>query len=142
MQLRTEVEIAAPAERVWAALTDFSRYPEWNPFMAHVEGELSVGSRLRVAFTTSEGGGWRQSPTLTMVEPGLELRWRSELWLRGLFDSEHFLSLSALESGNTRLVHGADLGGFLARFSGDRITQITRGCVGMNQALKRRVESR
>ena len=50
-QLRTEIAIDAPPERVWAVLTDFERYGEWNPFVPSLQGELSGGSRLRVRLT-------------------------------------------------------------------------------------------
>ncbi len=141
MELRTEVEIHAPAARVWAVLADVARYAEWNPFIAEIEGDLSEGGELRLTFATSEGGSWRQTARLVALRPGFELRWRSQLWLPRLLDSEHFVTLSPLETGGTRLVQGEDLSGLFMRYAGQRATQIARGCVGMNQALKRRVET-
>ena len=37
-ELRREVEIAAPAERVWSVLVDFDAYPDWNPFIRSIQG--------------------------------------------------------------------------------------------------------
>jgi uncharacterized protein YndB with AHSA1/START domain len=37
-QLKAEIEIQAPAERVWAVLTDFGAYHEWNPFIYQAAG--------------------------------------------------------------------------------------------------------
>lgn len=37
--IHTSIDIAAPPEKVWAALTDYERYPEWNPFMRRIEGD-------------------------------------------------------------------------------------------------------
>lgn len=42
-ELRTEIEIKAPPEKVWEILTDLARYPEWNPFFHHAVGTLKVG---------------------------------------------------------------------------------------------------
>jgi hypothetical protein len=44
----TSIDIEAPAATVWAALTDFAAYPEWNP-RSHVTGVAAPGERLVVA---------------------------------------------------------------------------------------------
>jgi uncharacterized protein YndB with AHSA1/START domain len=38
------VEIDAPASLVWSVLTDYARYPEWNPYTVRVDTTLEVGS--------------------------------------------------------------------------------------------------
>ena len=45
-EIHTEIEIHAPAERVWQVLTDFAAYPQWNSFIRRVEGEIRAGARL------------------------------------------------------------------------------------------------
>lgn len=40
------VEIAAPAEVVWAVLTDLPRYNEWNPFCVRAESTLKMGDPM------------------------------------------------------------------------------------------------
>src|SRR5688572_10144830 len=108
MQLRTEVEIQAPAARVWDALCDFASYPDWNPFIHDLQGELRIGERLRVKVTLGDGSEHSFSPTVIAIEPGRELRWRGRLWFKGLFDGEHFFLLSEIDDARTRLVHGED----------------------------------
>ena len=46
MRIHTEIDIDAPADRVWAILTDFASYPSWNPMIPRLSGQLSVGARL------------------------------------------------------------------------------------------------
>ncbi len=46
MIIETAIEIDAPADRVWAALIAFERYPEWNPLTVRVQGEPRVGEVL------------------------------------------------------------------------------------------------
>ena len=41
-EIVTEVEIAAPPDRVWAVLTDGAKYPEWNPFIVSMQGNMCV----------------------------------------------------------------------------------------------------
>jgi hypothetical protein len=139
MQLRTEVEIHAPPREVWRVLADFRSYPEWNPFITQISGPLTAGERLAVTLGSSEGRQWNVKPTLIVVEPERELRWLGHLWIKGLFDGEHFFSLNEVD-GKTRLVHGEDFRGILVKFMGSVLTDAARGFVGMNQALKRRVE--
>ncbi len=67
MQLRTEIEIAASPERVWQALLDFARYPEWNPYVKAVEGKLGVGERLTLTLTPADGSERRQVVTVVKI---------------------------------------------------------------------------
>jgi uncharacterized protein YndB with AHSA1/START domain len=47
-ELHSEIQIDAPAERVWELLTDFASYPQWNPFIRNISGQPATGERLRV----------------------------------------------------------------------------------------------
>lgn len=47
-ELRSEIDIGAPAERVWEVLTDFEALPEWNPFLIRASGRLVEGERIEV----------------------------------------------------------------------------------------------
>ncbi|MDP9181147.1 MAG: SRPBCC domain-containing protein [Actinomycetota bacterium] len=38
------VEIEAPQQLVWDVLTDYARYPAWNPYTVRVETTLEIGS--------------------------------------------------------------------------------------------------
>ncbi|KAL9135287.1 MAG: hypothetical protein Q9175_003523 [Cornicularia normoerica] len=37
--ISTGIDIAAPPIAVWAVLTDYDRYPEWNPFLVKMSGD-------------------------------------------------------------------------------------------------------
>ena len=36
--LYTEIQIDASADQVWAILSDFASYPQWNPFITSMVG--------------------------------------------------------------------------------------------------------
>jgi len=141
MEIRTEVEIAAPVARVWHTLTDFADYQEWNPFITQITGELREGTNLTVRLSLPEGRDHEIQPRLLRCQENEELRWRGHLLFPGLFDGEHFFRLEEVEPNRTRFVQGENFTGVLVRFTGNTITRAARGFVYMNQALKRRVEA-
>jgi hypothetical protein len=140
-ELRTEVEIAAPIAHVYRVLSDFERYPEWNPFLTAVSGPLQVGQRLSVEMCLPEGKTYLLEPQVTQVTENVELRWRGRFMFPALLEAEHFFSLTERDSRLTRVVQGQNFSGFLLRFAGNALTLSARGCVYMNQALKKRAES-
>lgn len=141
MEVRTEVEIDAPPDEVWAVLTDFAAYHEWNPFISGLRGKLEPGARLRVELSYADGRHTSFRPSVVSVKPAEELRWIARLWFKGLFDGEHFFLLAALDGNRTRLVQGENFSGLFVKMAANTLTQNARGFVGMNAALKRRVES-
>jgi len=44
--LTASVHIDASPDQVWAVLSDFERYPDWNPFIVSATGTLLPGARL------------------------------------------------------------------------------------------------
>jgi len=42
------IEIDAAPEAIWRQITDTAAYPDWNPFMRRLEGELKEGARIEV----------------------------------------------------------------------------------------------
>jgi hypothetical protein len=140
MEIRTEVEIAAPVAQVWRTLTDFADYQEWNPFITHITGELREGANLTVHLSLPEGRDHAIQPRLLRCQENEELRWRGHLLFPGLFDGEHFFRLLEVAPNRTRFVQGENFTGVLVRFTGNTITRAARGFVYMNEALKKRVE--
>ena len=140
MELRTEIEIAAPAERVFRVLTDFSTYHEWNPFITSVAGVPSVGAELSVTLSPPESEATTFRSKVLVYDEPRELRWLGKLWIPALFEGEEFFRCNQAEAGQTRFSHGVNLHGFLLKFLGERLKHVARGFVYMNQALKRRVE--
>lgn len=44
-EIKTEILINAAPEKIWAILTDFDNYPNWNPFIKTIEGRVEIGSK-------------------------------------------------------------------------------------------------
>jgi hypothetical protein len=141
-ELRTEVEVEAPAERVWQVLTDFQRYPEWNPQIIRIIGELRRGATLQFEGRTGEKGTMKFRPALLVVEPNCELRWLGRLWLPGLFDGEHRFQIDPLGEGRVRFRQSEQFRGLLVPLLWLLIGRSTeQGFRAMNAALKARAEA-
>ena len=139
-ELRTEIEIDAPPERVWQVLTDFGAYPEWNPFVRSIEGEPRVGSQLKVRIEPPGARGMTFRPTVRSAEPARELRWLGRLFLPGLVDGEPRLALEPLEGGRSRFIQSERSSGLLVGLLKGTLTATERGFEQMNEAFKRRLE--
>jgi len=92
--INTSIQINAELETVWNILTDFGAYPEWNPFIKSIEGEVAEGKRI-----TAKIGGMTFKPEVLVFEEKKELKWLGNLWTRGLFDGEHRFLLTKNKDG-------------------------------------------
>ena len=138
-ELRREVEIDASPERVWAVVTDFAGYPEWNPFIRSISGELHEGAKLEVRIEPPGARATTFKPTVRAVEASRELRWLGRL-LPGLFDGEHSLRIEPLDGDRSRFVQSERFSGLLVGLVKGTLAKTEAGFEQMNAALKARVE--
>ncbi len=140
LELRTDIEIDAPVERVWEVLTDFDRFPDWNPFIRRIRGNAQVGTRLDVFLGASGTRGMRFRPTVTKVVPNRELRWLGRLGLPRLFDGEHIFQIEPLGPNRTRFIQRERFRGLLVPLIARSLNRdARRGFEEMNHALQARV---
>ncbi len=140
-QITSSIEINASTAQVWAALTDFSSFPDWNPFIRRASGSIEPGARLEVFIQPSGARGMTFRPTLLAVEPQRELRWLGRFLIPGLFDGEHVFQIESLGENQVQFVHCETFSGVLVPFFWRGLdTDTRRGFEEMNRALKARVE--
>jgi hypothetical protein len=139
-ELRSEIEIDAPPEQVWAVVTAFAAYPEWNPFIRRISGELREGARLEVQIQRPGARATTFKPPVRAVETNRELRWLGRLLVPGVFDGEHSLLIDPRDGGRSRFVQSERFNGFLVGFLKGTLAKTESGFAQMNAALKARVE--
>jgi hypothetical protein len=138
-QLHTEVLIDAAPEAVWAVLTDFAHYGDWNPFLVAAAGVPERGERLTVTLAPPGARRITMKPVLTEVANAQLLEWWGHLEVRGIFDGRHRFELHP-EHGATRLVQRETFTGALVPLMARSLDRGTAaGFALMNAALKARV---
>ena len=137
----TRIDIDAEPEAVWATLVDFERYPEWNPFITSIEGELRVGGRLRVRLVPPGGRGMVMRPVVQTVEARLRVGWLGHLLVPHVFDGAHEFVIEARGPGASTFVQRERFGGLLVPLVGRVLDRTHQGFEAMNAALKARVEA-
>ena len=141
-EIITDIEIDGSPEAVWAVLTDFEAYPEWNPAM-EIDGDAVEGDRLEVTMDYENMRKMTFNPRVLVSDRPTELRWQGRLFVSGLYDGEHRFELTPLDDGErTRLTQAETFRGVLVGFINRRIgDDVEAGFNQVNEALKRRVEN-
>ncbi len=139
-EIRSEVTIEGTADEVWAVLTDFASYADWNPGFSAIEGRAEVGTKLDIRFALNGGRTMTMHPTVLVADPGHEFRWLGRLLVPGVFDGEHRFEIHEERPGHVRFVQGERFRGLLVPFLRKMIeTDTAATFVKVNDALARRV---
>lgn len=77
MKIEQTIEIAAPTAKVWAALVDVERWPDWTASMEKVErlgdGPFGLGSEVRIKQPKFPALAWK----VTAFDPGTYFAWHA-----------------------------------------------------------------
>lgn len=138
-RISVTTEINAPAEVVWAQLTDTAAFESWNPFMPSLAGSLVEGARLEVRITPPGAKGMTFRPTVTAVEENRKLEWLGRFLVRGLFDGRHSFVITPTEAGCV-LTQEETFTGVLVPVLAATLAKTEEGFRQMNEALKTRAE--
>jgi hypothetical protein len=138
--ISTEITINAPADKVWEELTDFSKYPDWNPFLKKVTGEIKKGSKIEAEFHTKGQKPMVFTPVILILDKNRILQWEGQLFIPGIFTGKHTFELIEIEKNKTKLVQQEEFKGILVSFFNFQST--IDGFELMNKAFKERVEKK
>ena len=142
LEIRTEIEIASEPEPLWAILTDFAAYPQWNPFVRSIQGEAKTGGRLSISVQPEGDKPMTFHPEVLLAVPNQELRWLGHFLLPGVFDGEHYFQIVPIAPGRVQFIHGEKFSGLLVGFFKAKLESGTKaGFEAMNKAIKSRAEN-
>ncbi|EPL7678986.1 SRPBCC domain-containing protein [Elizabethkingia anophelis] len=139
-EIKTEIVIHATPEKIWKILTDFGNYPQWNPFIVSVTGEVENGNKIVVSIKPPDRKGMIFKPTILTKINNKELSWQGRLLFKGLFDGKHKFELIDNGDGTTTFIQSEKFSGIFVWLFNTRNTK--KGFNAMNQKLKELAESK
>ncbi|EKV31999.1 hypothetical protein C882_3063 [Caenispirillum salinarum AK4] len=142
LTIEQSVDIAAPSGTVWRVLADTDSYATWNPFIQSLSGRLEPGARLTARICLPGRPPIVFRPRVLVATPDRELRWLGRMALPGLFDGEHWFTISPRTPSTCRFTQGECFRGLLVPAFTRTLPETTAGAFrAMNQALKQRAEA-
>lgn len=136
LKIETEIRIDASKELVWQLLLDFKKYPNWNPFIKKIEGDLNIGNTLEV-----ELGGMKFKPNVKSYREFIEFSWFGKILIPGIFDGFHFFEIEELNSNSVLFKQSESFKGILVPLMKKKLNNdIKNQFEEMNLALKKLAE--
>jgi hypothetical protein len=127
---------------VWQVLSNFSAYPDWNPFILAVHGNVHTGAKVKYRFQFPPCIRVWTGANVFAFTPRKELRWAAHFLTPSLFSGDHHFIIEPLSESSVLFHHGEVFTGLLVPASlpllkmyGQRVYE------GLNIALKRRAEA-
>jgi len=141
-EIQTEIEIAAPPEKVWSILINIDNWSKWNPTTIQASGVPSVGSELTITMRGEDGNdGPKYMPIVTSLEEPTLFEWRAKMMSDILFTNGRIFELEKISTG-TRLINKETFKGMLVPLFWSKFSsQVPLFLNEMNEALKIQVES-
>ena len=136
-EIKTSIQISATPTAVWETLTDFEKYPSWNPFITSVEGDFVVGRKVKI-----NAGGMNFKPEVLVFNEAKEIRWIGKFLFKGLFDGEHIFKIIDNKNGSVTFKQEEKFTGILVGLFAKKLdTETKSGFEQMNLRIKERSEN-
>jgi len=137
-EIKTAITINASKEKVWSILSDFENYPNWNPFILSLTGNMKVGENIKIVLPDMNF-----KPKVLAFEQNKEIRWIGKLLMKGIFDGEHSFVIEDNMDGTVTFKHEEIFNGILVGLFAKKLDRDTRsGFEQMNLELKRLAEAK
>jgi hypothetical protein len=139
---RTTLPVAASAAVVWAVLTDFERWSEWNPSVPSLRGGVELGSTVSMTLAMPGRPSARVKAKLTELVPERRLCWHGNVGGDRIFAGTREFDIAPQPDGTVLLTHVEDVSGLLFPvFRAVMGSAIQQHHDNLNAALKERAET-
>ena len=128
MMVSTAVEASKP--EVWAVLTNFDDYDQWNPVITSASGEPVVGAELDLELTLPDHDAEELDAEVLIVRGDRKLRWQDRLVVPGVRDLEYEFIIQPVEPGRVVVVQLLRSEGLLAPFTDEEAGREALALIG------------
>lgn len=136
-----EIKIYGAPERVWEVLTDFDKYPEWNPLFSRAEGKLIIGEKVKLT-ATSASNDMNFLCTVLTAEPNRQFSWKFHVIFPFLFRGVHIFKIEPIDENKVRFIDREVFHGLLVPLLAKNLKMNAKpAMIAMGEALKIRVEN-
>ena len=133
----TSIKIQAAPEKIWAILTDASRWTEWNTTVDRIEGKIAPGEKVTVYVKINPGRGFPLK-VREFVSPQ-RMVWADGMPL-GLFKGERTYTLTKQTDGSTEFAMREEFTGLLSGMITKSIPDMQPAFEQFAACLKQRAE--
>lgn len=143
-EIRTEIEINAPIEKVWSTLMAIDKWQDWSPIIKRASGSASLGSTLNITMISEAGkegaDGPNYEPIITDFNEPTYFRFSTEMMAGFIFTNNKIFKLEKTNS-STKLIHIEQFSGMMTPIMWGKVQENVPAMLNsMNEALKVLVE--
>lgn len=108
---QTTFPVAASPDRVWEVISDFDSWPEWNPSVPSIKGDLKIGNVCAVKLVMPGRPSVNVKVTLTDVDPGRRFAWHGNIAHDRFFAGDRSLDIEPQADGTVLVTHTEEVTG-------------------------------
>ena len=141
-EVRHDITINAPIEKVWETVIDFPNYNKWNSQLFYLGGTISLNEKIHLKLSVEGTTPYEFKPTISHWKDKQMFAWIAITGLPKIFDGEHFFELQDLGNGRTLLVNREEYRGILSLIMQQipAMKLAPKGFEKMNNELKEYIE--
>ena len=141
-ELRTEIQISSKPDKVWGILMDLPDWPNWNPIVNKIKGNLEVGAELSITMCDTKGNdGKSYKSIITAIDEKKRFSFTANMMGKFMFSADRIFELEDSQEG-TLFIQRENYTGLMVPLFWKKLNEHALPMLNsMNEALKKKVES-
>lgn len=141
-EVRHEIVINAPLEKVWQTVIDFENYKNWNSQLSYLGGKVTLNEKLHLKLAVEGATPYEFKPTVSYYKENECFAWIAITGVPKVFDGEHFFELKEIGNRKVLLVNREEYRGVLSLIMQQlpMMKLAPKGFEKMNEELKDYIE--